>query len=114
MAPPAGARDDKKSLGYDAGSSTVVVKMGSKGAILGTSDGLRETIAPFPCRPVDATGAGDTFCGAFLARLVTGDPLGPAAIYAACASALATTAYGAALSIPVRDVVLRELGSDQL
>jgi 2-dehydro-3-deoxygluconokinase len=60
----------------------------------------RHRIAPFPCRPVDATGAGDTFGGAFVARLVAGDMLHDAARYAACAAALSTRGYGAVAPIP--------------
>jgi 2-dehydro-3-deoxygluconokinase len=57
---------------------------------------------------VDATGAGDTFAGAFLARLVAGDAPHDAAIYANAAAALATTGYGAVAPIP-REAAVRAL-----
>ncbi len=81
------------------GPPVVVLKMGAAGVLLATADG-RVRIPPFPCRPVDATGAGDTFCGAFLARTLAGDPPDPAARYAACAAALSTQGYGAVPPIP--------------
>jgi len=51
---------------------------------------------------VDATGAGDTFDGAFLAEwLNCGDPFA-AAHYANAAAALSTQGYGAVAPIPRR------------
>ena len=57
-------------------------------------------IAPHPCRPVDATGAGDAFGGAFVARIVAGDDLETAGRYAAATAALSTEGYGAVAPIP--------------
>ena len=90
------------------GPAVVVLKMGAAGALLATAYG-RVRVPPFPCRAVDATGAGDTFCGAFLARTLAGDGAETAARYAACAAALSTTGYGAVAPIPraaaVRDAL---------
>jgi 2-dehydro-3-deoxygluconokinase len=81
------------------GARIVALKLGAEGALVATA-AERHRIAPFPCRPVDATGAGDTFGGAFVARLVAGDTLLDAAHYAACAAALSTQGYGAVAPIP--------------
>ncbi len=81
------------------GPSLVALKMGARGTLLATP-AERLLVAPFPCTPVDATGAGDTFCGAFLARLIAGDGPPDAAAYAACAAALSTIGYGAVPPIP--------------
>ncbi|GAC1479588.1 MAG: sugar kinase [Acetobacteraceae bacterium] len=86
------------------GPGLVVLKMGAAGTLLATRE-ERLLIAPFPCTPVDATGAGDTFCGAFLARLIAGDPAPDAARYAACAAALSTMGYGAVPPIPRGEAV---------
>jgi 2-dehydro-3-deoxygluconokinase len=51
-------------------------------------------------QPVDATGAGDCFGGAFIARLVAGDDPLRAARYANICAALSTTGYGAVAPIP--------------
>ena len=44
---------------------------------------------------VDATGAGDYFAGALLARMVAGDDVLTAARYANAAAAIKTTGFGA-------------------
>lgn len=81
------------------GARTVALKLGADGALV-ASAGERHRIAPFPCTPVDATGAGDTFGGAFVARLVAGDDLRSAGRYAAAAAALSTQGFGAVAPIP--------------
>jgi 2-dehydro-3-deoxygluconokinase len=81
------------------GARVVALKLGAEGAIVATA-GERHRIPPHPCRPVDATGAGDTFGGAFIARWVAGDTLPQAGRYAAVAAALSTEGYGAVEPIP--------------
>jgi 2-dehydro-3-deoxygluconokinase len=92
------------------GPPIVVLKMGAAGTLLATPEG-RTRIPPFPCRPVDATGAGDTFCGAFLARTIAGDTPLAAARYAACAAALSTNGYGAVPPIPRAAAVIAALAA---
>ena len=92
------------------GAKTVALKLGAQGALL--ADGQqRIRIAPHPCKPVDATGAGDTFGGALLARLVAGDGLEAAGRYAAVAAALSTQGYGAVDPIPRAEAVRAAMGS---
>ena len=93
------------------GPKIVVLKMGAAGALLATPD-ERVRIPPFPCTPVDATGAGDTFCGSFLARIIAGDAPAPAARYAAAAAALKTQGYGAVAPIPRPAEVLAALSRE--
>ena len=81
------------------GARRVALKMGERGALV-CDGGRRIRIAPHPCQSVDATGAGDTFGGALLARMVAGDDLEEAARYAAVAAALSTQGYGAVEPIP--------------
>ncbi|HEX2390012.1 MAG TPA: PfkB family carbohydrate kinase, partial [Casimicrobiaceae bacterium] len=65
------------------------------------SDGRhREVIAGRRVDALDATGAGDCFDGAFIARVVAGDDPFAAARYANAAAALATTGYGAVAPLP--------------
>jgi 2-dehydro-3-deoxygluconokinase len=87
------------------GAKTVALKLGEKGAIVADA-ASRHRIEPHPCRPLDATGAGDTFGGAFLARLIAGDTLPEAGRYAATAAALSTEGYGAVAPIPTAAQVL--------
>ncbi len=90
------------------GAKTVALKLGAGGALLATSHS-RQRIAAFACKPVDATGAGDTFGGAFIARIVAGDTLLDAGRYAAAAAALSTEGYGAVAPIPFARSVIAKL-----
>jgi 2-dehydro-3-deoxygluconokinase len=90
------------------GSKAVLLKLGSGGALV--SDGARrERIAGYKVQAVDATGAGDCFCGACLARLAAGDSLWDAARYANAAAALSTTGFGAVAPLPRPDAVTKLL-----
>ncbi len=81
------------------GPKVVVLKMGDRGCIV--ADKITRTLVkPHPCKPVDATGAGDTFGGTFVARLAAGDTPIVAARYANAAAALSTQGYGAVAPIP--------------
>lgn len=92
----------------EAGASLVALKLGVAGCLVATA-AERRRLPGYRVNAVDTTGAGDTFDGAFLARLVAGDsPLGAAA-YANAAAALSTTGYGAVAPIPSRAAVERLL-----
>jgi 2-dehydro-3-deoxygluconokinase len=91
------------------GSKVVLLKMGEAGAYLGSADG-RVRIPPHKVAAVDATGAGDTFCGSFLARILAGDAPEAAARYAGVAAALKCTGYGAVGPIPRAAAVWHALG----
>jgi 2-dehydro-3-deoxygluconokinase len=81
------------------GPKVVVLKMGEQGAYLATPE-HRVRIPKHDVDVVDATGAGDTFCGSFLARILAGDGPERAARYASVAAALKCTGYGAVAPIP--------------
>ncbi|QDL91357.1 sugar kinase [Paroceanicella profunda] len=91
------------------GAKVVALKLGAEGALIATPEG-RHRIPPAPCTPVDATGAGDTFGGSFVARLLAGDSPQEAGTYAAAAAALATQGYGAVAPIPRAEAVRAALG----
>ncbi len=78
---------------------TVLLKCGAAGCLMATRDG-RTRIPAHRVDTMDATGAGDTFAGALLARLLAGDDAVTAARYANAAAALSTTGYGAVAPIP--------------
>ncbi|MFF3495483.1 sugar kinase [Streptomyces sp. NPDC002795] len=98
------APDDVLAEFVRRGPSIVVLKMGDQGALL-AHDGTVTRIPPHPVDPVDTTGAGDTFDGAFAARLLAGATPEEAARYAAVAAALTTTGPGAVTPIPRREDV---------
>ncbi len=81
------------------GAGIVALKLGAEGALVADAS-QRFRISPHPCKPVDATGAGDTFGGAFVARWLAGDSLEAAGRYASVAAALSTEGFGAVEPIP--------------
>jgi 2-dehydro-3-deoxygluconokinase len=85
--------------GHAAGARSVVVKLGADGA-LASEGGRRERIPARAVAAVDATGAGDCFCGNLLARLALGDDLWTAGRYANAAAALAVQGWGAVAPLP--------------
>jgi len=85
----------------DLGCGVVALTMGKNGTMVATKE-RTEVIMAKPVEAVDATGAGDTFDGAFLAEwLVHRDPF-RAAAYANGAAALSTLGHGAVAPIPHR------------
>lgn len=86
------------------GARTVVLKLGSDGALVSDPAG-RQRIAPHRVHLVDATGAGDCFCGNLLARMALGDGVLEAAHYANAAAALAVQGFGAVAPLPRADAV---------
>jgi 2-dehydro-3-deoxygluconokinase len=90
------------------GAPLVALKMASDGCLVVTPK-QRLRVPGHRVASVDATGAGDTFDGAFLARLLAGDDVATAARYANVAAALSTRGYGAVTPIPRAAEVLAEL-----
>lgn len=90
-----------------AGVKTVVVTLGSEGALLYSSDRTRH-IDPFRVEVVDTTGAGDAFVGAMSVALAAGLAPDSATRFANAAGAAATTSLGAQSSLP-RQSDLRHL-----
>ncbi|KVN01945.1 MULTISPECIES: sugar kinase [unclassified Burkholderia] len=90
------------------GPSIVALKLGREGAYVATPD-ERRAVPGFSVDALDATGAGDCFGGAFVARLAAGDDPFSAARYANAAAALSTQGFGAVAPIPSRDAVERLL-----
>lgn len=94
--------------GHARGAATVVLKLGAEGALV--SDGRRrERVAGRAVPLVDATGAGDCFCGNLLARLAAGDEVFAAARYANAAAALAVQGWGAVAPLPRAAAVAAEI-----
>jgi 2-dehydro-3-deoxygluconokinase len=94
---------------HDRGAAVVVLKLGHAGCLV--CDGRRREHVPgHRVGAVDATGAGDCFDGAFIARVIAGDDVFAAARFANAAAALATTGYGAVAPLPRAQDVERLLG----
>lgn len=91
-----------------AGPQLVVVTLGAAGVLVATP-AKRIKLAAHKVNAVDATGAGDAFAGALLARLAAADEPFSAARFANAAAALATSGYGAVAPLPHREAVERLL-----
>ena len=79
----------------------VLVTLGANGVWLETHTATGR-VPGFPVTATDTVGAGDTFIGAFVVRLVEGADIREAARFACAAAALAVTRRGAQCGIPTR------------
>lgn len=79
----------------DAGPDVVVVKTAERGCVVATSRGT-VTVPTVAVDPVDSTGAGDAFCGAFAAAHVAGADPEDAARHGAQAARVAISGHGVA------------------
>ncbi len=111
--PPGEIRlEDAPALGrrlLELGPTTVVLKLGDKGAWVVNRD-LSRHFPGYPVKAADATAAGDTFNGALAVSLAEGASLPRAIDFANAAGALSVTQPGAQASIPSRSQVDRFLG----
>jgi 2-dehydro-3-deoxygluconokinase len=93
--------EDVCSFYLGLGCKVVALTMGKEGTMVATGERC-EVIPSRRVEAVDATGAGDTFDGAFLAEwLIHRDPF-RAAAYANAAAALSTLGHGAVAPMPRR------------
>jgi 2-dehydro-3-deoxygluconokinase len=101
-----GLSDPDKIVDFylNLGAEIVALTLGSKGTLVATPD-ERQLIHGKTVTPVDATAAGDTFDGAFLAEMVGENDPFKAARYANAAAALSTRGYGAVAPMPTRKEV---------
>ena len=91
---------------FHHGASAVLLKLGEDGVIVAPAPHARRVhLSGHVVAAVDATGAGDTFAGALLARMAAGDDLLTAARYANAAAAIKTMDFGAVAPIPSPDQV---------
>lgn len=81
---------------------TAAVKLGARGALVFDKAAGRAVLVPvLPTNAIDPTGAGDSFCGGFLAGLVeTGDPV-RAACFGAVSASLIVSRFGVDGALPV-------------
>lgn len=88
---------------HDIGVGCVILTLGAKGLYISDhQSNISEMIPALKVDAIDTTGAGDTFCGTFVAALAEGYPLLQASQLASCAAAHSVTELGAQQAIPVR------------
>jgi 2-dehydro-3-deoxygluconokinase len=110
-ADPAADPEELAAVVASLGPSTVVVKLGSDGA-LGLEAGATPVLVPALPVPivVDPVGAGDGFCAGFIAGRLDGVDLETALRMGNACGALAVAAVGDQAGLPDRDELGRLLG----
>ncbi|MEM7695995.1 MAG: sugar kinase [Pseudomonadota bacterium] len=88
----------------DLGPNVVALTVGEDGARVALGD-ERLIVPSRKAALKDASGAGDCFDGAFLARISAGDSVADAAHYAVVAASLSVEGYGAIAPIPRAEAV---------
>ena len=83
------------------GVENVVITLGSKGAFI-KERGAYHQVPALKVKAVDATAAGDTFCGAVCVALAEGKGITEAVEFANRAAAITVTRMGAQSSLPYR------------
>ena len=88
----------------DKGVKNVVITLGSKGAFI-KENGAYHKVPALKVKAVDATAAGDTFCGALCVALAEEKSILEAVDFANRCAAITVTRMGAQSSLPYRSEV---------
>jgi ribokinase len=116
---PVASLDDAERVGEKLmarGVANVVITLGERGALICTKDLARHAPAVEAGDPMDSTGAGDAFCGAFAVALAEGKTLEAATRYGCAAAGIQVTQWGTAPAMPRRaevDGLMAKLDSSQ-
>ena len=84
------------------GVKRIIVTLGEKGSLYVDKETSFE-VPPYKVKAVDTTGAGDSYCGAFVTALAEGLEVKAAMKFASKVSSIAVTRKGAIASLPHRD-----------
>ena len=83
----------------ERGVNTAIITLGEGGSVL-VNDSKTQYFPAAEVVPLDTTGAGDCFSGAFMARLSDGGNVEDAIVFATCAAAISVTRLGVTDAIP--------------
>lgn len=101
-------RDIVSDADYDAaaesllscGTKNVLLKIGSRGALVAQQDGSKEIVPAYSVNAVDTTAAGDAFNAGFAVGLMMGMEVVESARFASAVAAISVTRPGAQPSMP--------------
>lgn len=96
------ASDDEGCRKWAAEGKIIVLKNGEAGSRIYTKDEVVD-VPSFPVEEVDPTGAGDTFCGAFLTALIEGKSIRECGRFANAAGAMSVCKQGPMEGAPSRE-----------
>lgn len=99
-----GAEDRAAQVLLDRGAATVIITLGSKGALYCTK-AQKHRMAAYKVKAVDTTAAGDAYVGALATALSEGRTVLESAKFAAMVAAISVTKPGAQPSLPWREEV---------
>jgi len=107
-----GRRDPAEMAGMlrERGVAAVAVKLGDAGAFVDAA-GWHGRVPAYAVEVVDTTGAGDAFCGGFLAAVLAGWEMERATRFANAVGALCVTAVGGTAGVRSREETLRFMES---
>ncbi len=92
---------------HTMGPTNIVVKVGKDGSLVSPKDGPVTMVPSFRIeKPVDTTGAGDSFCSGFLTGLANGWDMVRSAQFGNAVAAHCIQAIGASTAIPPMQTVL--------
>ena len=94
----------------EAGVSTAIVKIGSRGCLMGTREGIIHVPAVPGITCVDTTGAGDTFAAGLIAGLIDGKSMLECAGLGCAAASCSVERVGATEGIRSMEQVMERLG----
>jgi sugar/nucleoside kinase (ribokinase family) len=92
----------------ELGASTVILTMGRHGSYL-LDGGVSTRVPAYPVDAVDATAAGDCYCGPLAVALAEGRSIPESAAFASVAAGIAASRLGAQPSLPYRDEIDRAI-----
>lgn len=101
--------DDRRSAKFcfEQGVSVVIIKHGSEGSSGFTAEGAVYHQGLFPSRVISPQGAGDSYSGSLLSRLVRGTPLAESMKYASASAALTVSGRSCSEHMPTREMTER-------
>lgn len=99
-----GNYEDRANQLIKYGIKRIIVTLGEKGSLY-VDEKQSFLVSPYKVNAIDTTGAGDSYCGAFVTAVAEGKSLKDAMDFASKVSSLTVTKKGAIASLPKRSEI---------